>query len=336
MESFISFIKSISPENEPWNKIIAKLWLVIIASFLLLILPVLIALIFPLFKEKLSKKATTYLYAFMSGFFLTMALFGFLRESLEISSLSAQGKGYSTNKVYLWNILLIGLGIISGIGLALGIKFFIEKVINKKLKNNFLLHSHNYEHSEDEAHSHETIEEKPKNYSKLVALILLLTHRIPEGFLIGVSLNAIYNGSTSNMNLAFLISFILHLIPEELVFYYRQREMGFSKKKSIGISIGLLFLFLPAIFLGIYSGEAINNLWQLAAFIEAFIAGIFIFTSIFEFLPEFAFEKYELKIKYSILIFVVLGIALSAIILSIHSHGNGTLFGNLGVTFKFK
>ncbi|WP_406615188.1 ZIP family metal transporter [Mycoplasmopsis hyopharyngis] len=342
MEKIIDFFKIISPENQPWNDIVAKLLLSLASMFLLFFIPLIFVLVVPIFKDKLSKKSTYFLYAFMSGFFLTMALFGFLKESLEISSLSAQGKGYSLNKIYGWNILLIGGGLILGLGLAIGTHFLTTKVIQPKLskKSNSLIHNHlsdEHCHEIEKASTNELVEnKKEKDYSKLIAIILLLTHRIPEGFLIGVSLNALYNGNAGNMNLAFFISFILHLIPEELLFYYRQREMGVSKKKAIGISIGLLFLFVAPILLGLYSGTSIQNFWQIAAFIEAFIAGIFIFTSIFEFIPEFAFEKHDSKTKQLLLLFIILGIVLAAIILSIHSHGNGTLFGSLGITIKFK
>nr|WP_307927189.1 hypothetical protein [Mycoplasmopsis bovis] len=53
---------------------------------------------------------------------------------------------------------------------------------------------------------------------KLVAILLLLLHRIPEGFLIGFIISGIENKGITSTSVAFLISLILHLIPEQVLF----------------------------------------------------------------------------------------------------------------------
>nr|WP_307921810.1 hypothetical protein [Mycoplasmopsis bovis] len=66
--------------------------------------------------------------------------------------------------------------------------------------------------------------------------MLLLLHRIPEGFLIGFIISGIENKGITSTSVAFLISLILHLIPEQVLFYYRQREIGWSRAKALFIS----------------------------------------------------------------------------------------------------
>jgi hypothetical protein len=66
--------------------------------------------------------------------------------------------------------------------------------------------------------------------SKVFALILLMSHRIPGGLIIGFLISNIqHHGQVSTVDIIFLVTFILHIIPEELILYYRQMEMGVKK-----------------------------------------------------------------------------------------------------------
>ena len=342
MAKFLEALYQCAPNGES-APYIQKLLFVLIASGILLLIPLLIATIFPIFKEKLSQKGTVILYAFVTGFFLTMAMFGFLRESLETSSLSAQSiPDIKKWQIYGWNILLVGGGLIIGLLLAWGIRSIVVYTSKKKIKENtqasVFIHTHDFNHEhhldngEDHvdaehevAPSHEmhieqnNVNNNPK--TKVVALLLLLTHRIPEGFIIGYTLNNIIaTQSFQALSLAFILSFIMHLIPEEIVFYYRQREMGIGRWKAMGISIGCLCLFIPMMFLGIYLGEYLGD-WHARALIESMIAGIFIFTSIIEFLPEFYHAHHDKKLFKTVLVVFMVGVALSVIVLCFHQHG---------------
>ncbi|UUD35281.1 ZIP family metal transporter [Mycoplasmopsis caviae] len=331
------FIKAL--ENGAFSigtrEIAAKFYLILIAFAIIFLVPILVSLIVPLFKKKLSKNGSTLLYAFVTGFFLTMALFGFLKEALEISSTYAPSS-LSANATlsqirwatYGWNILLIVSGLIGGLIFAFSIKYLVKSVSKKHLaksKASVFVHSHEHVQGDNEQHSHMdnlNTSTKADNRLKIVALLLLLTHRIPEGFLIGYSLNNLYvDKEIGTLGFAFFISFIMHLIPEEIVFYYRQREMGVSRWKAISTSIGCLFLFLPMMLLGIFLGKYIQNIWQLRAFLQATIAGIFFFTATMEFLPEFYSTHYDAKMFKKVMITFMAGLVVCALILAIHQHG---------------
>ncbi|MFL1058536.1 hypothetical protein ACJONP_04475, partial [Mycoplasmopsis synoviae] len=94
--------------------------------------------------------------------------------------------------------------------------------------------------------------EKTSQKIKIVALVLILTHRVFVGLLFGWSINQLIEGSTSNLTWAFIISFWLHLISEELVFYYRLREAGYSRWKSFTFSVLGLSILIPFMIIGVY------------------------------------------------------------------------------------
>ncbi|VEU77089.1 ZIP family metal transporter [Mycoplasmopsis columbina] len=325
--------------------ILAKFYFVLIAAFFILGIPILITLIFPLFKkEKLNKRGTLLVYAFVTGFFIAMALFGFLREALEVSSSSAPSSGYNSNQTFGWNILLVGLGFAVGLGLAYGLRRLVKWISKvKALRNDpqarLFIHSHELAHANDN-HNHMEhdiapdhsakrvntkykVNGKSEDKNKIIALFMILTHRIPAGLIIGYSLNSFFEIGTklNTLGWAFIISFILHLIPEILIFFYRQREMGISKWKATFWSISSLLFLIPLMYIGIYLGEYINKLWQIRALIQAMVAGIFLFAAIIEFLPEFYHAHHERRLFRLVMIVFFAGLVSCAIILSFHIHG---------------
>ncbi|WAM01367.1 hypothetical protein NWE60_01870 [Mycoplasmopsis felis] len=96
----------------------------------------------------------------------------------------------------------------------------------------------------------DTLKEKVEGKLKLIALLLLLTHRIPEGLLIGYSLNqhipvdGVIYSQNSALTTAYFLSLIFHLIPEETIFYLRLRESGLSPWKNFICFIHwIIFIF---------------------------------------------------------------------------------------------
>ncbi|WLP85314.1 ZIP family metal transporter [Mycoplasma seminis] len=397
---------------------LATFIVVLVTLLCLLVIPTLLSLILPLFhklKDKKFRNFTFYLYAFSTGFFLILATFGFLRESIEVSSHGVHdhvpGAADNNNIVFGYNIATIVSGLLIGILFSFTLKFVITYRINKVLKKdknlNVFVHEHGEDH--DHAHGHEhhhhaprewslleaekTIVNKPavlfydgsskhlktyslkektaKKYSgaviydsnsyvhkhdhgtyshvhthpdyifnqeenlaqaeetiihksepkmKLIALMLLLTHRIPEGILLGYNLSLATTGKTNNLTTAYFLSLILHLIPEESIFYFRLREAGFSKIKSLLLSFLGLSLFLPFMLIGAYVGRSIDQLWWLKAMTFAAIAGIFLFTSIVEFIPEFYHNHMPKKKWFKVLLSLFIGIIVAVAILSFHAH----------------
>ncbi|EFF41416.1 ZIP family metal transporter [Mycoplasmopsis alligatoris] len=326
------------------NDNLAKFLLVLVFLLIIITIPVAIAIAFPLLKSKLSAKNKIYLYAFSTGFFTVLALFGFMREALEISSIfSAKTFGANnTNKIYLVNIGVVAGGALMGLIFAYCVKFFISYKIHKKLlmnkKTSIFVHEHDlgtdshhtHEHADHIFNRDDSIEsaenaltKKTESKLKIIALLLILTHRIPEGFILGYNLNLIFEDKSSGLTIAFIISLILHLIPEEMIFYYRLRDSGFSKWKSLALSILFLLLFFPFMMFGIYFGSSINEHWWIRALMQSSIGGIFIFTSLVEFFPEFYHNNMDKKKWYITIVWLLIGIIFSIFVLSFHTHGQG-------------
>ncbi|VEU78396.1 ZIP family metal transporter [Mycoplasmopsis columbinasalis] len=327
-----------------WNQTsetnLAKFYFVLIAALIFLGIPILLVVILTFIKkQQLSKKGTVILYAFVTGFFITLAFFGFAREALEISSTQAGARGYTTNQIYGWNILLVGFGLALGVGFGFGLKKLVDYIAKSKVIRNdahasAFVHSHDLLHDND-AHDHTSHSYAPdhsvtiatqtqsQQKNKIVALLLILTHRIPAGLIIGYSLNSFFEvgiGSFNAISGAFLISFVLHLIPEILIFYFRQLEMGVTRAKACGWSIASLLMLIPLMYIGIYLGKYINQVWQLSAFLQACVGGIFVFTGVIEFLPEFYHAHHEPKIFKRVMFAFFLGIIVCVIILAFHTH----------------
>ncbi|MFV8400978.1 ZIP family metal transporter [Mycoplasma sp. 005V] len=372
------------------NENVATFIVVLVTLLILLAIPTLLSFILPLFhrlKDRKFKTFTFYLYAFSTGFFIALALFGFLRESIETSSHGAAdnfpGALENKNIIYGLNIATVVTGLIVGLLFSFTLKFVITYRINKALKKDKAMsifvhehgaHDHNHAgghlHSKNNAktlklesknslfkdktlytgdkyihhhdhdnhhhdHSHpdyifgqeenlaqaeEAIIYKTSPKMKVIALLLLLTHRIPEGILLGYNLSLAMAGRSNNLSTAYFISLILHLFPEESIFYFRLREAGFGKIKSLLLSFLGLSLFLPFMLIGAYAGVEINALWWLKAAMFAAIAGIFLFTSIVEFIPEFYHNHIEKRKWFFILFSLFIGIIVAVFILSFHSH----------------
>ncbi|MFV8477626.1 ZIP family metal transporter [Mycoplasma sp. VS410B] len=374
------------------NQNLATFIVVLVTLLILLSIPTLLSFILPLFhrlKDRKFKSFTFYLYAFSTGFFIALALFGFLRESIETSSHGAidyyPGAPENKNIVYGLNIATVVTGLIVGLLFSFTLKFVITYRINKALKKDknmsVFVHEHgDHEHHHDARHVHskknveilqlenknslaifkdktlytgdkyihhhdhdnhyhdhahpdyifgqeenlaqaeEAIIYKTSPKMKVIALLLLLTHRIPEGILLGYNLSLATEGKLNNLSTAYFISLVLHLFPEESIFYFRLREAGFSKVKSLLLSFLGLSLFLPFMLIGAYAGAKINDLWWLKAGMFAAIAGIFLFTSIVEFIPEFYHNHIEKKKWFFILFSLFVGIIVAVFILSFHSH----------------
>ncbi|VEU60859.1 Uncharacterised protein [Mycoplasmopsis bovigenitalium] len=322
------------------NDLGAKAILALIVSVILLSIPILIASIVPFIIKKPKKEFSIYLYSFITGMFIILGSFGYLRESIEITSIGSglKGENIPASNIYLYNIFVVGGGALMGIISAFVIKIIIYKVIQKnyKLKNSIFIHNHEHGHHHGEiAHTHEHKDHiwnandladvhsnAPKSKNKWTALVLLLGHRIPEGLLIGISLhNLIANPNINAISVAFFVSFLLHTIPEEIVFYYRQREMGIKPIFALLNSIGALALIIPFIFIGIYGAKFIDSVAWLKAMILAIVGSVMLFTALMEFLPEFYHNNMEKRKWFTTFIMLFLGIIFTILILCFHQHG---------------
>jgi zinc transporter ZupT len=111
------------------------------------------------------------------------------------------------------------------LGLSILAKFLIGKKISKNSNQQESALELNHDHSHLIYNLNDV---NPK--SKILGLMLLMSHRIPGGLIIGFLISNIqHNGEVSAVDIVFLVTFILHIIPEELILYYRQMEMGVKK-----------------------------------------------------------------------------------------------------------
>ncbi|WP_426461519.1 ZIP family metal transporter [Mycoplasma hafezii] len=328
------------------NEVLGKILIVVIFLLVLLAIPVGISVLFPLFKSKLNHRTKVYLYAFSTGFFIVLSTFGFLREALEQAGEATAHSNYSEWGKYGYNIAVVFGGLVGGILFSFTLKFAISYRINKKLlhskKLSLFIHDHSHEHGgEGHVHEHpahifsqedsielaeEALAEKISGKMKIIALALLLTHRIPEGFLIGYNLSLTVNGqeaAVTNLTLAYFISLILHMIPEELVFYYRLREAGYGRWNSLLISTIMDMLFLPFMLIGMFAGTSIASNPGAQGALMAIIAGIFLFTSLVEFFPEFYHVEMSKKRWMATIIALFIGVAFAVFVLCFHSHSHG-------------
>ncbi|WP_117275060.1 ZIP family metal transporter [Mycoplasmopsis edwardii] len=330
---------------------LSQLFLIFIFLGAMLFIPVLIALFLPVIGKKLKKTFSIYVYSFSTGFFIVLATFGFLREALENSNLFVNttfGLNVAKVTLYGYNILFVVGGLILGIAFSFFIKFVISYKFNKKLlaskRLSVFVHEHSVEdgHTHDHTHSHEdfifnnddkleiadqALFKKTETRLKVIALLLLLTHRIPEGLLLGYNLSLFVPNSIgevksniSSITTAYFLSLILHLIPEEVVFYVRLKDAGYSPIKALLLSFLGLSLFLPFMIIGMYAGGSINNAGK--SLIYASVSGIFLFTSLVEFFPEFYHVNFSKKSWILTIVTLFLGVILAAFVLSFHTHSH--------------
>lgn len=280
--------------------------ILIVVSFVLLI-PIVYGLLLPVVKPSLTSKGSIYLNAFVSGFFLILGIFGFLNDARE----ELLEHGNPSWIIFLILFFSVAFALFS----SLGIRFLLAKYNNKKE-----FHSLREHHHHDNLVFNSTDVKMTNKKLKIFPLLLLLSHRIPGGFIIGFLIhNVIQEGTIDIESLVFLITFVLHIIPEELIFYYRQIDSGISKWVATRNSIFGILLLVPFIFAGAYGTEAISNEYFIA-FMNASVGGFFIFVSLIELIPEFLHEKMDGKTWYITIIFLIIGILCAVAILSFHSH----------------
>lgn len=324
-----------------WNWYAKFFTIGLIASAILLLIPILIAIIIPKIIKKPSHSFSLYIYSFVSGMLIILGAFGYMREALELSATYPHSSETSVLTKFAWNFIWIVSGIGIGASISITIKLLVYKYTRKK-GNGVFVHKHHDSHG---SHSHEHIDllfnsndviESDKilnKKNKWTALFLLLGHRIPEGIMIGFS---VYNIFISNQNISafdaisivFLITFVIHTVPEEIVFYYRQREMGISSFKATLNSILGLSLIVPFIFIGMLMKFGIENstnqnvvMHGIIPMINAAIGITMIFTAFVEFLPEFFHTSLNEKKKWiGVISTFFVGVIFTILLLIFHVH----------------
>ena len=278
--------------------------------------PLIYGICLPIFKPRISPRAYKYLYAFSSGFFIMMSTVLFIGESkthLEEEFITI----FSDNIVLAKTItgIMIASLILVGLLFSLGLKYFFAKHFKGKAIN-----------SENETkHDHDELifnlnDHNPK--SKAFAIFFLLSHRIPDGLIIGTLATQIAkSGDINPVNIIFLCSFLIHIIPEELIIYYRQIQMNIPVKKATINSLIAVCSIIPLIVLGsVITWFSLNNEFAIHV-VQLIAASFLLFISIVEFIQEFIHDvKTNGKEWYIIILIWIIGIAIGIFVLSFHDH----------------
>lgn len=301
----------------PVNSMIFLIVIVVSLSTFIVTIPIIYGLILPIFKPSLNKKTTTYLYSFSAGFFMILSTVGFLAEAKEQINEHLEQKNFGIRGLFI--SLIVGSIVLFALCLALIVKYFSIKKIDGK--NNIHIGA-------DHDHDHIIFNNSDYNpKSKRLALFLLLSHRVPGGLILGLLSVSIAsnNGQINSENIIFLIAFAVHIIPEELILYYRQIEMGIKRWKAVKNSILATMTLIPFIVLGATVGSLVDKTNKVffeyvMIIIQLFAASFLLFTAVIEFFPEFLHHKLSGKEWYKIILWFILGVVFALIILSFHSH----------------
>ena len=291
---------------------------------ILLIVPMVFMGIMSIFKIKVTSKKSIYLYAFSTGMFLIIGAVGFLKEgyiNLENWLHTKGNRGglqYTGGNVLLEQIIIAsiaGLAALLGLGSVLLSRYLISK------KNKTELHEHHEEHG----HSDHLISfndiDNPK--AAWIAIIMLLSHRIIDGLVLGISVYQMTSSEIKNPNIALIVTFNLHLLLEVVITYYRQLQYGEKKSKAILFNFITLLLIVPMMFIGAFLGKYSNRVGWLMPSFEILGGSIIIFMAVIELVPEFIHYRNEgPKVIYTTLIIFAFSIVFTLILLSFHSHTN--------------
>ncbi|AWX42595.1 Uncharacterised protein [Metamycoplasma cloacale] len=275
-----------------------------------------------LFKFKASPKRSIYLYAFSTGMFLIIGAAGFIKEGyfrLEYffhDTSTTGGYQYTSGnqtKEQLFIALIVGSASLIGLAIVILGRYLFVKLSKTELHVEHDHHSHS-----DHLFSYRDVD-NPK--AAWTAILMILSHRIIDGLVLGVSVFQLTSQGYQKPNLALIITFNIHLLFEVVIVYYRQIQYGESKLKAIGYNLLTLVLIIPIMFLGAFLGQYINKVAWIEPFLTTMGGAIIVFMSVIELVPEFIHYRNEsTKTIYITLIVLASSIVLTLIFLSFHTH----------------
>lgn len=285
----------------------------LIYSAFLLVVPILFTLLISLLKPKLSKKGNFYLYAFSSAILLIVGTVGLIGEGIHDfqSFIESNTSINSLNMSY--KILIAVFSVVGacflGLLTVIAIRYVFVKIFGE-IHIDHSIHQHN-----DHIFNENDVEliDKMKNSKKhsILVIILLLTHRTIDGFILGSSVAHLTN-DIEKLNIGLLVVFNIHIILEILIVYYRQIQYGQKRWKAVINTILTLVMIIPIMFIGAFINKYLDNIGWLLPLVSISGGCILSFVSVIELAPEFIhFKKAETWTWYKIIIFFGLGIILA-------------------------
>ena len=292
----------------------------LIYILILLSIPLIFMGIISLFKVRVTSKKSIYLYAFSTGMFLMIGAAGFIKEGYVLleqwfhDSSTTGGLKYTGGKPAIeqsYIALIVGLSAFIGLGSVILGRFLLTR---KKE-----LHKDHKEHDHSEHFVSFSDIDNPKE--AWTAILMLLSHRLIDGLVLGLSVYQLTTNGVNKANLALIITFNIHLLLEVVIVYYRQIQYGEKKSKAILFNFITLILIIPIMFLGAFIGKFLSKVGWLIPSLEILGGSIIVFMAIVELVPEFIHYRNEnKKVIYTTLIIFALSIILTLILLSFHTH----------------
>ncbi|WP_255565845.1 hypothetical protein [Mycoplasma sp. E35C] len=310
--------------------------------YVLILLAVPTVLIFALnfIKPKLNPTQQLYLYAFSSALLICIGTIGLLFESIEGANLYIETPEILNVDPAYKSLIKIGIlvgGSIIGLTIVIGFRFLYIHFTKQDHCN------HSHDHSlhimnEHEDYEHKIKQHKPNVKAAWLVIILLLSHRTIDGFVLGGTVSLL-TLDPSKINVGFIVSFNIHILIEVIIIHYRQIQFGERKYKAALHNFYTTILIVPIMFIGAYVNQWLRSIGWLIPLVNASGGVIITFMAIIELVPEFIHNK-QLKTAawYKVLISFALGLVVGIFILSFHQHTHGnptnTLANQVQVIFN--
>lgn len=220
-------------------------------------------------KPKIKRENFKYFYAFSAGFIVivgSLGLFGSARNALknhfQVTNHPSESD-FTTTEIFL--VAAYVLLVLSFAGLIIW-----------TIKKMFI--------SDDHGLSSKSKSEKDFKKKKVVGIVMVLLHRVPASFVIGAFADDPVGESAA------LFAIILHIIPELMIVFYRQIEMGVPKGKAYINSILIKIVFLPLIIIGNLLTTWTTEQWWFLPALYLMGGAFLIYASFIELTPEFSPE----------------------------------------------
>ncbi|WGI37066.1 hypothetical protein QEG99_03240 [Mesomycoplasma lagogenitalium] len=267
-------------------------------------------------KPKIKKTSNVYLYALSAGMLLIIGTVGFIKEGYEsLESGIHDNLNVSAVNEQLITTGIIGAGALTGISIIFGARYFFVKAFSKKD-----LHKDHDEHDHHDHIINFSDVDNPK--SAWLAILLLLSHRTIDGFVLGATVARMSTGEQINIGL--IVTFNIHILVEILIVYYRQVQYGQTIKKSVIYNLLTTLLLIPIMIVAAFINQYLRTQWWIMPFVNASGGAILTFVVIIELVPEFIHLRNNAKKEwYLILIFLAIGIVFTLMLLAFHSHEEG-------------
>ena len=284
----------------------------LVVGSILMVVVIIFGILIPVLKPKIKKKSMVYLYSFSTGYFIVLALFGLLREAMNTLTDNTKSHSHSIQNIIIISVLVSG--ILIGMGGGLLFRFVLSKSSGE-------LHIKHEDHSHSDHIFNVSDIDNPRG--KWVAILLLLSHRLVAGATLGLLVYNINIGDGSVINETFnvgiILAFILHLVPEVLIIYYRQREAAISQWRAIVNGLLFKFTMIALIVIGAYLGSWISTVYWLMPLFLTTSAAAMSFAAIFELTPEVLDNKEFLNNNwYKIAFTLISSFVIAVAILTIH------------------